>query len=361
MTGRQIAFNGAGLPMEMLEAPVPELKPGELLVKNLYTTLCGSDLHTYCGKRVELCPTILGHEIVGEVLEIGPDHPGVDYEQKPLSRGSIITWSIFSSDPQSGYALNGIPQKGSGLFKYGHALLTDREVFHGGLAEYCILRKGTCILNVPAAIPLPVTATINCAVATVAGSLRMAGKLQEKNVLIFGTGMLGLTCAAMCREQGASWIGVADVDEKRLQEGGRFGASETIHLAENTGTVVQQVTEKFSRKGVDIVFDMSGSPEAMEMGIEMLAVGGTAVWIGAVFKNRKLLIDAEKIIRHVLTIRGLHNYNYDDFVYARDFIAGNWKKYSFEQMIEKEFSLDRAVEAFEYALKYKPFRVGIRI
>ena len=361
MTGKQIAFNGPGLAMEMQEASIPELKAGEILIRNLYTTLCGSDLHTYSGKRIELCPTILGHEIVGEIVKLSGDHPGVDHAGRPLTRGSMITWSIFSSDPESHYAVNGIPQKGDNLFKYGHALLTDKEVFHGGLAEYCILKAGTCILKIPDHLPLPVAATINCAIATVAGSIRLAGDLQHKNVVIFGMGMLGLTCAAMCKEAGASWIGAADVHQKRLNDALSFGATETILLSDGDDSLSKDITENFSRKGADVVFDMSGSPEAMETGLDMLAIGGIAVWIGAVFKNRKLQIDAEKIIRRVLTIKGLHNYNYEDFVYALEFISANWQQYPFEQTIEKEFDLDSVDEAFQYALKHKPLRVGIRI
>jgi len=359
--GKQMTFNGPGRPMQLLETSVPELKEGEVLIKNIFTTICGSDLHTYCGKRKEACPTILGHEIVGEVIQVAPGHPGVDYRQSPLSPGTLVTWTIFSSDPQSGNSLKGMPQKGDDLFKYGHALLTGQDVFHGGLSEYCILKHGTCILTIPSTVPIPVAATINCAIATVAGSLRMAGELQHKNVLIFGMGLLGLTCAAMCREAGAATIMAADIDAKRLEEAMKFGVDDTILFDPGNNSSINDIREKFSMKEADIVFDMSGSPDAMEAGLDVLSIGGTAVWIGAVFNTRKLQIDPEKIIRRILTIKGLHNYNYDDFVYALDFIEANWEKYRFDQVIEKEFSLEKANEAFEYALTHKPLRVGVRI
>lgn len=360
-SGKQMTFNGPGQPMEIQMAFVPALNTGEVLIRNLFTTICGSDLHTYSGKRKEACPTILGHEIVGEVVEVGPGHSGLDHLGYALTPGSVITWSVFSSDPHSYYSLQGIPQKGEDLFKYGHALLTEQNLFHGGLSEYCILKPGTCILKIPDTLPLPVAATINCAIATVAGSMRMAGNCKNKNVMIFGMGMLGLTCAAMCKEAGAAFVIGADVAEKRLDDAFSFGADEIVLLSTSGSSGVADSQKKFSRGGVDIVFDMSGSPEAMEAGLEVLAIGGTAVWIGSVFNNRKLQVDAEKIIRRVLTIKGLHNYNYDDFVFALDFISNNWKKYPFEKAIEKEFSLHHANEAFEYALKNKPLRVGIRI
>jgi putative phosphonate catabolism associated alcohol dehydrogenase len=358
--GKLAVFKGPGQAFEIVDADTRLIEPGEVLVKNLYTTICGSDLHTYCGKRKEACPTVLGHEIVGEIVQVGVAHSGLDHIGHPLRQGTLVTWSVFSSDPQSYYSLQGIPQKGEGLYKYGHALLTEDDAFHGGLAEYCVLKPGTCIVALPDGLPLPVAATINCAIATVAGSIRLAGDLKGKNVMIFGMGLLGLTCAAMCREAGAAWVGAADISADRLQDVLAFGASEAVLLTPD-GQAIKAVQHKFPRNGVDLVFDMSGSPSAMEAGLDMLAIGGTAVWVGAVFNTRRLHVDAEKIIRRLLTIKGLHNYNYEDLVSALDFMAAHWKTFPFENVVEKEFSLFQANEAFEYALQNKPLRVGVRI
>ncbi len=362
MKGKLVAFNGTGLPLEFLEYPVGVIDEGEILVRNLYTTLCGSDIHTYCGVRSEICPTVLGHEIVGEIIAIGDSHPGLDLCGETLHIGDIITWSIFSSNPNSAYAKQGIPQKGDNLFKYGHALLRDADAFHGGLAEYCRLRVNTGILKLPLSLPLPIAATINCATATVAGSIRMAGDLQGKQVLIFGMGLLGMTCAAMCREAGASWIGSADISEKRLNDSILFGADETFNMAgREQDEVVKLVKEKIKGRGIDVVFDMSGAPSAMETGLDLLGIGGYAVWIGAVFRNRKIQVDAERIIRNLITIKGLHNYNFEDLKYALEFLNGNHDKYPFGNVVEKEFGLKDAEQAFEYAIANKPLRVGIRI
>lgn len=359
--GQLAIFHGTGRELELASQPVPALQPGELLIRNLYTTLCGSDLHTYCGLRTETCPTVLGHEIVGEILAIEPSHRGVDLNREKLTVGDIITWSIFSSNPLSFNAIAGIPQKGSGLFKYGHALVKEGDAFHGGLAEYCILKANTEILRIPPEMPLPIAATLNCSVSTVAGALRMAGELKGKSVLITGMGHLGITCAAMSREAGASWIGAADISTDRLETALHFGADELFNLRGDTGPIVQEIKNNLSRNGVDIVIDMSGSPEAMELGLETLAIGGTAVWIGAVFKSRCLHLNAEKIIRNLTTIKGLHNYNYEDFQNALDFMKHNWNRYPFDKAVEKEFTLQEAGMAFAYAEKNKPLRVGIRL
>ncbi len=349
-SGTLLVFNGTGQKMQLQQTTLPPLQSGEILVRNLYTTICGSDLHTFCGIRQEKTPTVLGHEIVGKIVEIDNNHSGKDHAGNSLSAGDTVTWSIFSADPTSEMSAKGMPQKSENVFKYGHAMITEEDCFHGGLAEYTILKPYTAILKIDASIPIPVAATINCAVATVAGALRLAGELKDTKVLITGMGLLGVMCAAMCRDAGAESIVAADVDASRLAQAQAFGADSGYLI--NIDSLPS---------GIDVVFDMSGSPSAMEAGIEALGIGGIAVWIGAVFHNRKIMIDAEQIIRRLITIKGLHNYNYEDFSYAVDFISRNHQKFPFEQVVGKEFTLANAHEAFEYALTHKPLRVGIRI
>lgn len=345
-----MVFAGQGQPMSLQEQHIPELKSGELLVKNLYTSICGSDLHTYCGLRQEKVPTVLGHEIVGEIIGFSAEHPQTDHLGNPIQIGDHVTWSIFSSDPDSDMSKAGMPQKGAKLFKYGHAQVTADDALHGGLSTHCILKPGTAVLGISKDIPLPVAAIINCAVATVAGALRLAGQLNGKTVLITGTGLLGMVCAAMCKEAGAKYIHVADLNAERLKQATDFGADET-HLLTDPSVSLPS--------GIDVAFDMSGSAEAMENSLNTLAIGGTAVWIGAVFNTRKVQVDAESIVRRLVTIKGLHNYNFEDFVYAVNFIDKNHQVFPFEKVVSKEFSLSETNDAFEYAVAHKPLRVGI--
>ncbi|MBB6002567.1 zinc-binding dehydrogenase [Arcicella rosea] len=359
-SGKILVFNGANEKMKLIERELPPIGSEEILVKNLYTTICGSDLHTFCGLRHEKTPSVLGHEIVGEVIEIGTEHSNHDYIGNLLQKGDRVTWSIFSSDPLSMEAQRGMPQKSSGLFKYGHAQVTDNDAFHGGLADYCILKRNTAIIKVPSNIPLSVAATINCSVATVAGALRLAGDLKSKRVLITGLGLLGIVCVAMCKDAGAAKIFTADINAERLNQSLDFGADETYMFQQGNLEGDSALLNKYSNN-IDVVFDMSGAAEAMEAGLVALGVGGIAIWIGAVFHSRNLKINAEQIVRKLITIKGLHNYNYEDLVYAVDFMERNYLHFPFEKIIGKEFSLAQGQKAFEYAVDHKPLRVGIRL
>ncbi|WP_375582525.1 zinc-binding dehydrogenase [Cyclobacterium xiamenense] len=359
--GRLIAFNGPGNGMEICNEPIGELDPASVLVRNEITTICGSDLHTYTGVRNEPCPVVLGHEIVGTIVEIGSQHSGRDYAGEKLERGDLVTWTIFSSDPSSPLSREGIPQKGADLFKYGHAQLTEKEHFHGGLSEFCILKPGTGILKLPVNLPLELAATVNCAVSTAAGAIRLASTLRGKRILIFGAGMLGITCAAMCRDAGAKWVGMVDVSSVRLNNALQFGVDAIFQRRDTSGTLLSELVGAGSGEGMDRVFDMSGAPDAMEVGLDALGIGGVAVWVGAVFATRKVQVNPENLIRKLITIRGLHNYNYEDFVKGLDFMRRNWQRFPFASVVEKTFDFEQAEEAFAYALANKPLRVAIRI
>ncbi len=352
--GKAVIFNGHGLPFEFISREVPFIKPGEILVKTIYTTLCGSDIHTYSGRRLEPPKVVLGHEIVGNILWIDPAHPGKDFRGEPIKAGDRITWSIFSVPAGITPPRPDIPQKSEQLFKYGHALAAGDDVFNGGLADYCILRSNTALIKIDPSMPVKVAATISCAHATVMGAVRIAGDIAGKRVMVFGAGLLGLSCISMCREAGAGWIGVMDHDTTRLSWSRKFGANYAYSYPGDENL-------QLPWPEADIVFDMTGNPQVMKMGIDTLAVGGCAVWIGAVFPATPVQIDAQKVVRKLLQIRGLHNYNYEDFLLATSFIEKNYGKYPFEELIEMEYPLERIEEAFAFASNSRPVRVGIKI
>ena len=314
-----------------------------------YATLCRSDISTYMGKRIEKSPTILGHEIVGRIVAFGPGEAPCDAYGRPLEVGSRITWAIYAANPDSEMSRRGIPQKSPDLFKYGHEQLRADNTLHGGLAEYTILRRYTPILPLPEEVPLPETAIINCAVSTVAGSLRLAGEMKGRKVALWGIGMLGTIACAMCREAGASEVVALDINEKRLETARRFGATTCLRSD-------QADVEKLK---ADITIDYSGFLGAMEDSVRALAIGGTAVWVGGVCPQDKVKLDSEQIIRRLSTIKGLHNYNAEDFKAAVDFITTYYKKYPFAELIYDGFTLEHAEDAFRYAIDRNPYRVGI--
>ncbi len=263
-------FHGQGVPLAFEEVPLPELRAGEVLVRNEYTTLCRSDLNTYAGKRVEKTPTILGHEVVGRIQRLGPAAPARDLRGAELRVGDRVTWAIYASDPNSPLALAGIPQKAPGLFKYGHERIEPDSHLHGGLGEHCLLRANTPIVRVDAPVPLPLLALVNCAVATVAGAFRLAGNVAGREVLVGGAGMLGTVACAMARVAGAKRVTALDVNSERLETAFQFGADAKMLLESDPLKGPTQAIATSAAEHGTVAFDFSGVPATMETLISML-------------------------------------------------------------------------------------------
>jgi alcohol dehydrogenase len=355
-------FENSGEDLYFENVAIPDLKEGEILIRNNYCTLCRSDVNTFIGKRREKTPTILGHEIIGIIEGLGPDAPQTDLRGHELKIGDRLTWAIYASHPESYYSLKGMPQKAEGLFKYGHEQITKENNLHGGLSEYTILRKNTPVVFIANDVPDPVAALLNCSVATVAGAIRMVENLDGKTVLISGTGMLGIIACAMAKKGKAALVIASDSDIIRATTARSFGADLAIqsdicdHMRQSLNKIKPESTIK-----IDVVLEFSGVPEAMENTLQMLDIGGSAVWIGATFPQRDLKINAEYVIRNLLSVKGLHNYNEHDFLQGISFIEHHHSSFDFKSLVYDGFPLHKVNEAFRYAIEENPFRVGINL
>ena len=153
-------FREPNQPFEISEMPLPVCGPGDVLVKISLATICGSDVHTADGKRIEPRPSVLGHEGVGRVLALGKDR-----DQTLL--GKRVTWTIMDS---CGHCLPcrdwDLPQKCTRLFKYGHSELSNGSGLNGCYATHILVRPGTTIIPIPDELPDEMAAPANCASTT---------------------------------------------------------------------------------------------------------------------------------------------------------------------------------------------------
>ena len=354
---RAVVYRGPGEPLRIEQVSLPRLAEGEVLVRIRCCTLCGSDLHTYSGRRGTPTPTILGHEILGEVVDCGGSVSG--FEGKPLGKGERVTWSIAASCGDCFYCRHDLPQKCEHLFKYGHEKMSAAHPLSGGLAEYCHLARGTAIVRIPDELPDEAACPVNCATATVAAALRYAGLAAGETVLIQGAGMLGLTAAAMAARLGAREVLVCDVDPGRLALAARFGATQTIDVSAGEETLRKSVASATDGRGVDVAIELSGAPNAMADGLATLRIGGRYILVGAVFPAPPVPVDAESIVRRLIRIQGLHNYTPQDLAAAVAFLKDSHERYPFEELVEKRYTLDEAPAAFQEALDQRMLRVAV--
>ncbi|MFP6765838.1 MAG: alcohol dehydrogenase catalytic domain-containing protein [Planctomycetaceae bacterium] len=352
-------FHGPGQPLELLDVPVPSLAPGEVLVKVTLCTICGSDLHTFTGRRSCKTPIVLGHEITGRVLEI--NGTATDFSGRKLQPGDRVTWSIAASCGDCFYCSRTIPQKCEQLAKYGHEPISTHGAV-GGLAEHCRILSGTAIFHVPDSLSDTAVCPAGCCTATAAAALRTAGPLDGASIAIMGAGSLGLSAAAMAVHQAAGDVFLADVNESRLRRAHQLSGCFPVCVGadRDRDPLRTLITERTHGRGVDLVLEMTGATDAAESGIELLRTGGRLILVGAVFPGRSLELSAEQAVRRLLRIEGVHNYRPDDLQTAISFLAAAPADSPAGNLVEQEFRLTEVNQAFQSALENSPLRVSVR-
>jgi alcohol dehydrogenase len=350
-----VLFSGPDEPLEVRRFQPPTLQSGELFVRVRCCTLCGSDLHSYFGRRSTPCPCILGHEIVGDVIDLPVEGAVLDYAGNELRPGDRVSWSVMASCGACPRCLGGLPQKCLSLFKYGHQQLDESAPFAGGLADVCHLRRGTTICRVPERLSDDVAALATCAGATTAAALRLAGPVRDRAVLVQGAGTLGLLACAMAHDGGARSVLAVDAIGQRLKLAERFGATATALAGETDLSEIAGQTGE----GIDIAMEMSGVPEALEAGIPTLALGGVYVLVGGAMPSRAAGVPMERVVKNLLTIRGIHNYWPEDLEAALRFLDRTHDVYPFGDLVGEHFELEQASEAFHSAATGRFCRVAV--
>jgi alcohol dehydrogenase len=349
-------FDGTPHHLELRRFPTPKPAGGEILVRVLGCTLCGSDLHSVAGRRSVATPTVLGHEIVGAIAAVGDCDGARDLAGQPLHVGDRVTWAIVASCGTCFLCRRGLPQKCLHAVKYGHEALRPGYELLGGLAEHCLLVPGAALARIPDELSLEVACPASCATATIAAALEAAGAVRDRCVLILGMGLLGLTAAAMARVAGASAVICVDVDESRRRRAAQFGATRCAAPAE-MDAVVREAT---GGHGLDVVLELSGATAALEAAWPLARLGATFVLVGAVFPGPPMNWAIDQIVRRNLSLRGIHNYEPRHLVTALRFLQDQHRRFPFGELVTAWFPLDEVQSAFARAREPGHWRIGVR-
>ena len=346
--------------LEFIEYPLPRMEKGCILVKITCCTICGSDLHSWLGKRKAPVPIILGHEIIGtiETLGEGVTHDSGDL---PLNVGDRITWTIMDNCGKCYYCREkGLMMKCRHLKKYGHDSCEKPPHFEGGLAEYCYISPGTCVVKVPETLTDEEAAPANCALATTMAGWEAADLKPFENVLIQGAGALGFYAAALARHHGCRRVIVADILAHRLESIKKFGATDVINTREMTDDeIVQAVKDLTGGFGVDCVMEVAGFPPLIPLGLKCLRMGGRYVEIGCVFTGADFTCDAGEIAIRRLSIKGIHNYDARHLQMGIDFLAMTHDIFPFREIVTHRVNLDKVNEGLRIAQSGKAVRVAV--
>ena len=323
----------AGFSVERL--PLPDLRPGELLVRTELATICGSDLHTVNGDRPTPVPTVLGHEAIGHVVATGG--PVTCAGGEPVAAGDRLTWTIGTSCGSCRRCTRGVPQKCTGVRKYGHEAIDEHWRLNGGFGDHVHLAAGTGVVRLPAALPAAVATPANCATATVTCAARRVGLTGDDVVVVLGCGMLGLTAVAYALDRGCGTVVACDLDPARRALAQEFGATVTV--------APQDLAAATTRHGADVVLELSGSSSAVRSAFEVVDLAGRIALVGSVSPAPQVSFEPSGFVKNLTTVVGSHNYRVDDLVEAVAFLARTPSRRLFADLIPQAFGLGEIVDA----------------
>ncbi|MEE6177263.1 zinc-binding dehydrogenase [Mycobacterium sp. 050134] len=306
--------------------PVPPLGPGEVLVRVRLATVCGSDRHTVSGRRGQPCPSILGHETVGEIVSVGEgDRRAVD--GRPVRAGQRVIWSVTLPCGACDRCRAGVTAKCRTVRKAGHEPLDSGWPLSGGYAQHVLLPNGLPIAIVGDELPDAVAAPAACATATVMAVAERAGAMSGRRVVVVGAGMLGLGAVAAAACAGAASVLAVDPAPARRELARRFGAT----------SVQPSVPEEAE---CDVLLEFSGSSATLQAGIRALDVQGVAVLAGSVAPDAPISVDPERVVRRQLCIAGVHNYEPRHLSAALDFLRQTGERFPWPQLVAPPHRLD---------------------
>lgn len=241
------------------EIPTPKIGSGELLVKVLACGVCGSDVMEWY--RIKKAPRVLGHEIAGEIVEVGE-------EVKKFHVGDRVFVSHHIPCNTCRYCLN------------GHHTVCDTlrttNFDPGGFAEYIRVPemnvdRGTFIL--PDEISVEEGVFIEPLACVLRGQ-RLARFKPGQSVFVIGSGISGILQIATARVSGAGRIMASDIQEFRLQAARKFGADEIL-LAKDVSA--ENIRELNRGALADLVIVCAGSISAYRQALETVERGGTVL------------------------------------------------------------------------------------
>jgi threonine 3-dehydrogenase len=274
---------------ELTERPEPDAGAGEVKIRVLRTGICGTDLHieawdAWAAGAVD-APLVPGHELCGEVVEIGTGVRDVAVGDLVSGEGHVVCGTCRNC--RAGRRHMCIRTSSIGV---------NRD---GAFAEYVVLPESNVwVHHTPVAPELgAIFDPFGNAVHTA-----LSFPLVGEDVLITGAGPIGLIAAQVCRHVGARYIVITDVSAYRLDLAATMGVD--LALDVSTESVADAQRRLGMVEGFDVALEMSGHPSALPEVIANLNHGGRIAMLG--FPSQPIEIDWAKVVTHMITIKGIY-------------------------------------------------------
>jgi threonine 3-dehydrogenase len=314
--------------MWMTDNPVPEVGPNDLMIKIRKTAICGTDMHIFnwdeWSQQTIPVPMIVGHEYVGEVVEIGQEVAGFTIGDRVSGEGHITCGHCRNCRAGRRHLCRNTTGVG-----------VNRQ---GAFAEYLVIPAFNAF-KIPANISDDMAAIFDPFGNAVHTALSF--DLVGEDVLITGAGPIGIMAAAVAKHVGARNVVITDVNDYRLDLAKGMGATRVVNVAsENLKDVMNELG---MTEGFDIGLEMSGVPSAFRDMLDKMNHGGKIAMLG--IPPQSVAVDWNKVIFKGLTIKG---------IYGREMFETWYKMVSLLQsglnldpIITHQFKVDDFAQGFD--------------
>lgn len=278
---------GRGLVFE--DVPEPITGANDVKIKIHKTAICGTDLHIYnwdeWSQKTIQTPRVIGHEYVGEIVEVGENVQNWKIGEIVSGEGHIVCGKCRNCLAGNGH-----------LCKETVGVGVNRD---GAFAQYLVIPQENvrrCEKDIPEemyAIFDPFGNAVHTA---------LSFELTGEDVLITGAGPIGIMAAAVCKHVGARRVVITDINDDRLELAKKLGIKYTVNTAkEDLNSIMKELSIK---EGFDVGLEMSGSEIALNTMIDNMIHGGKIALLGILKSDSK--VDWEKIIFNGLIIKGIY-------------------------------------------------------
>ena len=323
--------------LEVLQVPEPEiLVPTDVKIKMKVMGVCGSDIHYFTdgciGTQIVEYPFAVGHEGAGEVVEVGTAVASV----KPGDRVAIepamscgVCDQCLAGRPHTCRKIKflGCPGQAEGL-----------------MSEYIVMPEESCV-KIPDNLSYD-EATITEPLAIGIYAVKSSGLKGGEKIGILGMGPIGQSVMAPAWFKGAVKIYCTEKIDERVELAQKNGAT---WVGNPLKTDVVSDILRMEPLALDIVFECSGSAEALEQSLHLIKPGGKLVIVGIPPTNT-IQLDINLLRRNEITVVNVRRQNHCvhdaiDMIVNKKIDVSNW--------ITHRFSLDQSQEAFDTVAGYK--------
>lgn len=328
--------------LEIKEAQIPNIKHDEVLIKIKATSICGTDVHIYNWDQwsqdriTKNVPYIFGHELAGEVVEIGKDVQGINVGDHVSAETHISCGYCFQCKTGNEHICENVKILGVDV--------------NGAFAEYLALPARNAWLNDKSIPHWIATAQepLGNAVHTV-----FDGEVAGKTITIFGMGPIGVCATRLCKLAGAEKVIALDFSDNRLNFAKEFGADLIINGGQEGTDVRKEIMDATNGRGADVFLEMAGAAGAMKDGLATLRPGGRASILGVFPKPFEVDVTNDIVFKGI-KMNGINGRKmFDTWYKARSFLP----KMNLEKLVTHKLKLSEIEKGIEVLQKKEGMKV----